>query len=341
MDAPDDNDISRQARAGTRPQSSVGVGQMLRAARLERDISIQDVARQLRLSAKQVNALETDEYDQLAGGTFLRGFVRNYAKLLQLDDAPLLRALERSVPPPPAQIIPPAIEGIPFPSDQRRARRNLIIGAGIIIALLLLAYEIYRSSEADVEKQPSVTAEPKVEADQSVLQLQLQPSAALSASGAAPGSLEAGEQKQDTPVLVGPAPTPPPAAEQWHTPSIAAPGPAVSFPPVVPAPMGSESAGLGSAIGDGSEYSRSEYVGANGIHLMFGGESWTEVKDGHGRLLLSRINPPGTEQILRGVPPYSLVIGNAVDVKLVYNSKPVDLAPYTNQYGGTARLELE
>jgi cytoskeleton protein RodZ len=56
---------------------------------------------------------------------------------------------------------------------------------------------------------------------------------------------------------------------------------------------------------------------------------------------LSRINSGGTEQVLRGTPPFLLKIGNAAEVKLVYNSKPVDLTPHINLYGGTARLSLE
>jgi cytoskeleton protein RodZ len=77
------------------------------------------------------------------------------------------------------------------------------------------------------------------------------------------------------------------------------------------------------------------------VRLIFEGESWVEATDGQGKLLLSRVNPRGTEQVLRGTPPFSLKIGNAAEVKLVYNSKPVDLTPHINVYGGTARLSLE
>jgi cytoskeleton protein RodZ len=77
------------------------------------------------------------------------------------------------------------------------------------------------------------------------------------------------------------------------------------------------------------------------VRLIFEGESWVEATDGQGKLLLSRVNPRGTEQVLRGKPPFSLKIGNAAEVKLVYNSKPVDLTPHINVYGGTARLSLE
>jgi cytoskeleton protein RodZ len=44
--------------------------------------------------------------------------------------------------------------------------------------------------------------------------------------------------------------------------------------------------------------------------------------------------------VLHGKPPFSLAIGNAAQVKLVYNNKPIDLAPHINAYGGTARLSL-
>ncbi len=315
MDTPDNNELDEQAgnneideqsAAANRPEPKVG--QLLRSARLEQGISVQDVARQLRFSAKQVTALEEDKYDQLAGGTFLRGFVRNYAKLLQLDEAPLLRVLEKSVPPSAAQIVPPPVEGIPFPSNRGQRKRILIIAGGVVIALVLLVYEIYRSNDASTAKQPSVGAETRMEGATAIL---LPPPQAASGGG--------GEGlKQDIPDTVAGGVTPAPANGQ--------PASAAAVP-------GSEGThGDAAAVAGPS---------ASGIQLVFEGESWTEVRDGRDQLLLSSVNPAGTEQILHGAPPYSLVIGNAADVKLVYNGKPVDLAPYTNLYGGTARLTLE
>jgi cytoskeleton protein RodZ len=78
-----------------------------------------------------------------------------------------------------------------------------------------------------------------------------------------------------------------------------------------------------------------------GIRLTFAGESWVQVKDGSGKLLLSRVNPPGSEQVLRGKPPYSLMIGNPGQVKLVYNNRPVDLSTFAKLPGGIAHLVLE
>ena len=333
MDSPDNKDINRREEAAPAPvQKKPGAGQLLREARLERGLSIDDVARQLRLSVRQVTALEADDYDNVASGTFLRGFVRNYAKLLQMDAAPLLQQLEESLPPPPAQIISNPIEGIPFPSNQKSGRRNLIIAVAAVLALLLLIYEIYRGNEANVEKQPSVQSEAGIEAEPATEPLQFQSSGAMPAgeAGAVAAAEKAGALEQKSGVS--------PSAQAPAPPSVQQVPPAGVVPQsanaVSQGPANPESANIAVAPGFANG-------GGDGVHLIFEGESWTEVRDGRGRLLLSRINPRGTEQVVHGMPPFSLTIGNAAEVKLVYNNKRVDLAPFTNAYGGTARLSLK
>jgi cytoskeleton protein RodZ len=73
---------------------------------------------------------------------------------------------------------------------------------------------------------------------------------------------------------------------------------------------------------------------ASGPHRLVvrtDGEAWIEIKDGADRMLVSSLNPAGSERVVRGKPPYSLVIGNASQVSITYDDKPVDLAPHTRQ----------
>jgi cytoskeleton protein RodZ len=79
--------------------------------------------------------------------------------------------------------------------------------------------------------------------------------------------------------------------------------------------------------------------GTNRILLEFDQLSWVEIKQANGRILLSQLNPAGTRQLIEGVPPFDLVIGNAANVRLKYNDKPVDLKPYFKV--DVARLALE
>jgi len=63
----------------------LGPGARLATAREAHGFSLGDVARQLKLSVRQVGALERDDYDAFPSRVFVRGFLRNYAKLLQVD----------------------------------------------------------------------------------------------------------------------------------------------------------------------------------------------------------------------------------------------------------------
>ncbi|HTE16361.1 MAG TPA: helix-turn-helix domain-containing protein, partial [Burkholderiales bacterium] len=76
-----------------------------------------------------------------------------------------------------------------------------------------------------------------------------------------------------------------------------------------------------------------------GLYFLFNGESWVEVRDGDGKIVFSRVNAPGSERIVRGDPPFSVVIGSASGVELSYNGSRVNLASYVTE--DVARLRLE
>jgi len=71
----------------------MSAGATLRHARESIGLSIDAVAQQLKLAPRQVQALEADDYAQLPGRTFVRGFMRNYARLLRLDADAVVAAL--------------------------------------------------------------------------------------------------------------------------------------------------------------------------------------------------------------------------------------------------------
>jgi len=79
-------------------------------------------------------------------------------------------------------------------------------------------------------------------------------------------------------------------------------------------------------------------IGPHRLVVRMEGEAWIEIKDAADRMLVSSLNPPGSERVVRGKPPYSLVIGNASHVRVLYDDKPVDLAPHTRQ--DVARLTV-
>ena len=75
-----------------------GCGGALFSERVKQGLSTKDVAKQLRLSGVQIDALEQDDYASLPEPTIVKGFIRNYAKLLKTSPEPLLSAYLLMVP---------------------------------------------------------------------------------------------------------------------------------------------------------------------------------------------------------------------------------------------------
>jgi cytoskeleton protein RodZ len=57
-------------------------------------------------------------------------------------------------------------------------------------------------------------------------------------------------------------------------------------------------------------------------------QAWIEVRDANDRMLVSSLNPAGSERVVRSRGPLTLVIGNARHVQVLHNDKLVDLAPH-------------
>ncbi|MDO8207819.1 MAG: DUF4115 domain-containing protein [Gallionella sp.] len=120
------------------------VGFQLRAGRERLGMSIEDVVAKIKLAPRQIVALEADDFQALPETTFLRGFVRSYAKLLQMEVQPLLDAL------PGAQVAKVIVDmqmvEAPFPSEKtvRRQNVNLLIAA-FIVALLIAGFAAWQA----------------------------------------------------------------------------------------------------------------------------------------------------------------------------------------------------
>lgn len=77
----------------------------------------------------------------------------------------------------------------------------------------------------------------------------------------------------------------------------------------------------------------------NPLVMRFPADSWIEVRDASGAILITGTQPSGTVRELSGVLPLSLIIGNAGGVAVTWRGVPIDLAPHMRQ--GIARFRIE
>ncbi|HNC21241.1 helix-turn-helix domain-containing protein [Accumulibacter sp.] len=123
---------------------SGSVGQQLRTAREARNMSLAEVAQSLKLGPRQIAAIEAEDWASLPGNTMIRGFVRNYARLLNVDADTLMHGLDAAQLQQTAQLEVSAgtTASLPNPSNRRPQRRDyLAVLAGLLLlGLAVLAY---------------------------------------------------------------------------------------------------------------------------------------------------------------------------------------------------------
>jgi cytoskeleton protein RodZ len=290
--------------AETQAEVRLSTGKALAEARERLGLSVAEVARQLRLSTRQIEALEADDHASLPGKTFLRGFLRNYAKLLQLDPEPLLALCQPE--PPQAQSIAVPTSRIKFGGKRRlmpfgdQSGKPKLKYAVVIGVVALISWGIVELFQG----QPTHQDVPAKSSEESTMQLSLP---------------QADAPVETAPVMNQADPVTGPASEPVVAPATPV-TPATQIIPAPPAPPAAE-------------------VGGQRLQFVFDGDAWVEVKDKSGKVIFYQLNEKGSQQSVRGTPPFSLVIGNASHVRLTYNGKPVDLAPHIKV--DVARLTIE
>lgn len=147
-------------------------GKILRDAREAQGLTVGEVAGVIKFNPRQIEALECDDFDQLQGKTFLRGFVRAYARMLKLPAEPLLSMLEDEALPEMEQVIPPDNMGEtdPTPFYRKYAKALLtfvlLVAAGIGSVWFVVGPPTYQSASPAVQPEaiaPVVVALPPVE----------------------------------------------------------------------------------------------------------------------------------------------------------------------------------
>ena len=87
------------------------IGDTLRRERLRRNLDLESVSRELKISPRMLSAIEEEKFDRLPGGVFAKAFVRQYAHLLGLDEDEMAGEVQR--------ILQPSVEAQPFVADNR------------------------------------------------------------------------------------------------------------------------------------------------------------------------------------------------------------------------------
>ena len=317
-------------------------GESLRQAREIKGLSIAEVATQLNLTPQRLAQIESGAFDKLPGTTFARGYIRAYAKLLELDQNRLVMEFDQFTGADSSGSSVHALGRIEEPVRYSQSILRLVsfllllalIGGGFfwwqdqgrpVASLADLGLEHVEVEGADGTTQVHSLAEPE---DQAVADVQgREPSSPLLLpveSGQAPEDADAAEQPaaevapESAAAPIAEAADAAPAAVAVEPVAAQAPAPAATVPAPSPAPAVAAGQGV--------------------VNVQFTADCWTQVTDADGKVLLSALKRSGERIELTGKAPIKLHLGFARGAQVTYNGESVDVTPHIS--GETARLTL-
>ena len=282
-------------------------GSALAAAREERKLTQRDVADVLNLSVAVVEAIETGDQQHLPASVFTQGYIRAYAKLVDLDPEPLVANLDTAEPEVVPEKSSTSINPLPIQLPPSA------LGGGAIVLVLLLVWVVWPASEeptvTEIEQmQEAAVAEafeeaPAVEQAPDLAALQ----SAMPVATDEPESLDAvaveEEMAQEEMVQEG-------MAEEVET---------ESFLEV--------SSEVISTLREG--YLPLTGAGFQLLDIDFTEECWVEIKNSDGATLFADLGRPGRTFRFQGEGPFHVLLGYAPGALIRFNEEPVVLSPHT------------
>ena len=292
---------------------AVGPGQLLRNAREQLGWTREQVASRIHLRLTLIAAIESDTYDKHTSHTFIRGYLRTYAKLVGIPEETILAAYDKLGLTPP--------DNIDMQSFSRRSRQQAndsrlkVVTWLVILVLIALSIAWWWQSTARRSAGDEALAASEMGTDQTASVANV------------------------TPTVDVPAPVLSVAPDAVAT-EAAVSDAAATAPDVVTATSAalSTEASAAEATLAPAETVATESGKAPQLKMSFTADCWLDVKDANGKTLFSGLKKANDELVLEGPEPLRFIIGAPMAVNLEYQGKSFDMSRYNN--GRTARFSL-
>ncbi|MBT9431874.1 cytoskeleton protein RodZ [Candidatus Sodalis endolongispinus] len=287
-------------------QASTTTGGRLRQARENMGLSQQAVAERLCLKVSTVRDIEDDHVNPNLASTFLRGYIRSYARLVHISEEELTPMMAKQASIKASKVAPMQSFSL---GKTRKKRDGWLMGFTWLILFVVIGltgawwWQNHQAQQQDIANM----------ADQSSAQL---------SRGDDATSVPLGDGADD----VGQPPADQPADADAGAPAAAPSSSPASAAPAVVSPSAPQGAAAPTAPA-APETSAADADG-NALVMNFTGDCWLEVFDAGGKKLFSGTQHSGGRLNLTGQAPYKLKIGAPAAVQVQYQGKPVDLSRF-------------
>lgn len=286
--------------------ATMKAGAYLRSEREKNRLSVQQVADKLYLDANLIKTLEADDYERLPPRIFVRGYIRNYAKLLEVPVEPLLAAYEQSGQEP---MTTPAINPQLAPQKQTNSSdwRFKVVTYTIIIALMMLMvlWQYYPTTTSEPQGVVKVPDGPAWENFQPLETPPTYPAATVTTN---PANSNVPQSSDETSAAVV-APTNPEELTEIPAETTEPTATTTDLPTATAEPLTQD------------------------LKIHFKQNVWIRLTDSKGKVFYNQTGKGGEVfSIQDGVPPFHLNVGNQ-GLQIEYQGKTTNISDYPKQKG--------
>lgn len=304
-------------------QNFAPLGEVLLAARKAKKLTQKDISNSLKLSIKQIDAIEKNEFSALPDATNTRGFIGNYARLLNVEAEPLLASFRARVP----EVLPANLSVQSSTRHVKLSKESLpwlkYILASILVLLFLLAWFFYMDYMPKPYKlnQENPVATPEVS---TTLEM---PEIALPAAERQVYSADSANNAVNT---VDAAPL----VSQTVDPNVVSTN-QTSQPATTESTLNAPVSAPNATSTSGSE---ATITPTGKVMMTFSDQTWVRATNQSGKVVFEKTFSANSSGVIDDAPPLNLVIGNAKATQLQYLGQSVDLTSSTK--GNVARITL-
>ena len=342
LDAPEEYGAAMALESAPQPASATlaygsGCGNVLKAAREAQGLSIHEVCSQLRLGLKQIQAIEQDDFDKLPQPSIVRGFIRNYARLLNIDVNPILEAYQRIVPnkaPLPLSVRSNASRSvIDQPAPGFRPQRLLTFLIFLVLAGIA-AYFYINHIKPQALKDAALALDVDEIAETTGQEIPIPvPEAAPAPTDIAPVA-SAAQNVDASPAAVDNSAVAPATTGNEVTATTAFPANnAVTNNTIVSTPTPATTQAAEGTTLQATEPQKASLV------FKVNEDSWVRIEDLQGKKVFSEVMPAGSERQVTTEKPVNITVGHASGTQLTIDNQPYDLTQATR--GRVARIQLK
>lgn len=285
-------------------------GLILRTQREKQGLSSQEIAKRTHLDIKIVESIEQDSDEGMPAATYVRGYLRSYAKIVGVDPDHIITLYNSDSPQPPPEILPEVKQPSQVSSSDKPVKAfTYLITLGLVLLLLIWYQSNFVVETSTINEPENYNSQTTINGVDITYDVVNHPN-----SWQSPKNIS--EAESTSPVSVK------------HDDTLE-----------LQSDNGEQTLGILPIEGiDNKAPPSNTGSGPDKIDLEVKRDSWVEIKDANDKRLFHDLALGGEKYSINGTAPFNVLFGFSPGVTIKFNGKAFNHSRYSNN--GIARFKL-